>query len=94
MDTDSIFTLHEPGAPKIDNGIYLGDFTCEVECYRKGSYIKEFCSAGPKNYDYCVAVGGDPTKEVYVCKCRGIRINSGNLDIVNYSNLKKERFPN
>ena len=47
-DTDSIIFISRPGEYEPELGNYLGQFTNEIE----DGYIKEFVSAGPKNYAY------------------------------------------
>jgi hypothetical protein len=87
LDTDSIIFLTSTGMLNPDKGNFLGDLTCEVEPMGGvGSYITEFCSAGPKNYGYLIKCADGRTKSI--CKARGITINAGNQDVVNFNTLK------
>lgn len=49
LDTDSVIYKWKTGLPEVELGDYLGDFTNELD---EGDFIKEFVSAGPKNYGY------------------------------------------
>ena len=57
--------------------------------YGPGSFITEFCAAGPKNYGYVVAVKGNLNELKMCVKVRGITINKSCDELVTYTNLKK-----
>jgi len=59
-----------------------------AEDYGENSFCIEFASAGPKNYAYRVAVGGDLKNIKTVIKVRGISINSSCNDTVTFDRLK------
>ena len=88
-DTDSCMYLSRPGEPDLPLGTHLGDLTDQIEeDYGPGSFIIEMVAAGPKNYAYLVAVGGD-TQNIKACvKVRGISIKSSCDGLVTFHNLK------
>ena len=88
-DTDSVAYISRPGEPDLPLGTHLGDLTDQVaEDYGPGSFIIEFAAAGPKNYGYIVAVGGNPEHTKICIKVRGITINRSCEDMVTFANLK------
>ena len=89
FDTDSIIYETPEGDEGLPNGDYLGQLTDELAQYGKGSYIKECCSGGPKNYAFIVCKNGVFDDTVTVCTVRGISINSGNNHLVNFASLKE-----
>lgn len=81
--------LARPGFPEPELGPYLGCLTDQLcDDYAPGSFITEFVSAGPKNYAYRVAIGGDLNNIKTVIKVRGISINSSCHDTVTFDRLK------
>lgn len=66
FDTDSVIYTHRTGQPKLDNGDHLGDLTNEL---KGDDYIKDFTSAGPKNYGYITHQGKTE------CKVRGFTLS-------------------
>lgn len=88
-DTDSVAYLSRPGEPDLPLGTHLGDLTDQVEeDYGPGSFIIEMVAAGPKNYAYKVAVGGDVSKIKYCIKVRGVTINQSCDQLLTFENLK------
>jgi len=86
---DSICYLARPGWPDPPLGRYLGDLTNQLEDdYGPNSFCTEFVAAGPKNYSFRVAVGGNLQDIKTVVKVRGISINSSCADVVTFENLK------
>ena len=86
---DSVCFVAKPGYPEPELGQYLGDLTDQLaDDYGPDSFCTEFVSAGPKNYAYRVAVGGDLKNIKTVIKVRGISINSSCVDTVTFDNLK------
>ena len=67
-DTDSVIYKWRPGQVEIPLGVFLGDFTDEVE----GDPIIEFASGGAKNYGYEIRGGKEE------CKMRGFSLNYRN----------------
>ena len=54
-DTYSVIYIQNVDeAPKVETGDYLGDLTNELWELGSGSYIEEFVSGGPKNYEFSV----------------------------------------
>jgi len=52
-DTDSaIYIQNVDEPPKVETGDYMVDFTDKLEEFGSGSYIEEFVSGGPKNYEF------------------------------------------
>ncbi|XP_052125924.1 uncharacterized protein LOC127749915 [Frankliniella occidentalis] len=88
-DTDSCAYISRPGEPELRLGTHLGDLTDQVsEQFGPGSFILEMVCAGPKNYSYLVAKGGDPNNVGVVIKVRGININKSCDQLVTFHNLK------
>lgn len=54
FDTDSIIYTCKQGEQMLNRGYCLGDFTSELD---PNDYIREFVSAGPKNYAYVTKQG-------------------------------------
>lgn len=82
FDTDSIFFVSNPeDTYQPELGDYLGDFTSEIDP-REGNYIKEFVSAGPKNYAYKLDTG------VTHCTVKGITFNSLTVKVINFESIK------
>ena len=77
-DTDSVIYKWRPGQVEIPLGVFLGEFTDEVE----GDPIIEFASGGAKNYGY-EARGGKVE-----CKVRGFSLNYKNKQILNFYTLR------
>lgn len=91
--SDSICYLARPGWPDPPLGPHLGDLTDQLQDdYGPNSFCTEFVAAGPKNYSYRVAVGGDLQNIKTVIKVRGISINSSCANVVTFENLKKMVF--
>ncbi|XP_026280689.2 uncharacterized protein LOC113208067 [Frankliniella occidentalis] len=88
-DTDSICFLSVPGQPDPKLGQFLGDMTDQLaDDYGPGSFITEFLAAGPKNYSYKTAVGGDLNNIKTVIKVRGISVNTSSAKTVTFETLK------
>ena len=64
-DIDSVIYKTERGQDKLPLGIFLGQFTDEID----GDVIVEFCSGGAKNYGYLTKKGK------VECKVRGFSLN-------------------
>lgn len=88
-DTDSVIYSLSPGEEAIECGSELGEMTDELAAYGAGSYAIEFVSAGPKVYGLKIAVGGDRENIAYILKVKGISLNSGNNDLLNFETLKQ-----
>ena len=58
----------------------MGDFLTDE--LKKGDYIEEFVSGGPKNYGYRSKTG---KKE---CKVRGFTLNYRNAEVINFETMK------
>ena len=88
FDTDSIIFTKLPGEWEPPVGDFLGQLTDEISPLGEGCFISEFVSGGPKNYAYRVRSTVKQDYDKYVCKVRGITINSSNDDIVSFQSLK------
>lgn len=77
---DSVIYRWKPGQPEIELGDYLGDFTNELK--PEHGYIKEFVSAGPKNYCY------ETTSGKQCCKVRGFTLNSRGQRVLNFHSIR------
>ena len=73
-DTDSVIYKWRSGQVEIPLGVFLGDFTDEVE----GDPIIEFASGGAKNYGYETRGGK------VECKVRGFSLNCRNKLLLNF----------
>ena len=89
FDTDSVIYLKRPETPIVPTGNYLGDMTNELEEYGPGAYIREFVSAGPKNYAYEVYANG---KVDTIVKIRGFTLDSITGKRLNMKTLKRKVF--
>jgi hypothetical protein len=88
-DTDSVAWCWRPGGPDLPLGTHLGDLSDQVvEDYGPGSFITEFCAAGPKNYSYVAAEGGNIANRKVCIKVRGITINKSCEAMITFENLK------
>jgi len=88
FDTDSVFYITKPGQSCLPTGDYLGDLTDELLDYGKGSYIKEFVSAGPKNYSYKIFSTKDK-KLHQVIKVKGHPLDYTAMKHINARHMKK-----
>ena len=79
MDTDSIIYKTKSGESELPTGRFLGQFTNETP----GDSIKEFVTAGPKNYGYLTRKGKTE------CKVRGFSLNYETQKLLNYYTLKE-----
>lgn len=81
-DTDSVIFVKRPGDPPIQPSLdnFLGFFVNEL---KRGDFIQEFCSGGPKNYGYRTAQGKEE------CKVRGFSLNVEGQRQLNYRVLKQ-----
>jgi len=91
FDTDSIIYVSHPldnYEYKVPLGSYLGDMTNELKEYGKGSFIKEFISAGPKNYSLKII---NPLLNTthYITKIRGFTLDSTTSTRLNFKSLKR-----
>ncbi|KAF4525159.1 hypothetical protein B566_EDAN014664 [Ephemera danica] len=87
-DTDSIVFRYDNALENLKTGNFLGDLTCEITPLGGvGSFIREFCSAGPKHYGFVYECNDGTSKSV--CKCRGLTINSRNENLVHFDTLKQ-----
>ena len=77
-DTDSVIYKWRPGQVEIPLGVFLGEFTDEVE----GDPIIEFASGGAKNYGYETRGGK------VECNVRGFSVNYKNKQILNFYTLR------
>ena len=77
-DTDSVIYKWRPGLPWIPTGDFLGDMTDELD----GDVIKEFVSAGAKNYAYETHAGK------VECKIRGFTLNVRGAAVLNFQTMK------
>ena len=77
-DTDSVIYKWRPGQVEIPLGVFLEEFTDEVE----GDPIIEFASGGAKNYGYETRGGK------VECKVRGFSLNYKNKQILNFYTLR------
>lgn len=80
FDTDSIVYISREGQHDPPLGNYLGQLTNEL---KKGKYITEWVSAGPKNYAFKTQDG--ETK----CKVRGFTLNTRGQQKLNFESMKK-----
>ncbi|PFX27136.1 putative DNA polymerase [Stylophora pistillata] len=78
-DTDSVVYRWKPGDPEIPLGDHLGDMTNELD---EGDWIKEFISAGAKNYAYRTHLGKICTK------VKGFSLNVSGKKQLNFEVLK------
>jgi G:T-mismatch repair DNA endonuclease (very short patch repair protein) len=81
FDTDSMIFVEKNGlySPKL--GDYLGELTDEISP-KDGNYIKEFVSAGPKNYSYTLDTGKQK------CVVKGFKLNVCTSQHINYDSIK------
>ena len=77
-DTDSVIYKWRPGQVEIPLGVFLGEFTDEVE----GDPIIEFASGGAKNYGYETRGGK------VECNVRRFSVNYKNKQILNFYTLR------
>jgi hypothetical protein len=85
-DTDSIiFVQKEIEPPMIECGDNLGDMQSEL---KRGEYIQEFVSGGPKNYAYRVVNARDATKPAKTV-CKIITLNYNASKLVNFDVIRK-----
>jgi len=91
FDTDSlIYVSHQNDQVeyKVPLGTFLGDMTNELKSYGEGSFIKEFISAGPKNYSLKIySVLTDQFQ--YLTKIRGFTLDSVASTKLNFKSLKR-----
>ena len=87
LNYDSVIYVSEDGGPQVQTGSFLGEMTDELEEYGPGSYIEEFCSAGPKNYAYLVRTPCKAEPSV-VCKVKGIRLTYAATQQVNLNTMR------
>ena len=80
-DTDSIIFVSQKGDYEPLLADFLGEFTNEVKA-QDGSYIKEFVSAGPKNYAYMLDTGKT------FCKIKGFTVNFITGTKLNFESMK------
>jgi hypothetical protein len=80
-DTDSIIFVSKKGDYEPLLADFLGEFTNEVKV-QDGSYIKEFVSAGPKNYAYMLDTGKT------FCKIKGFTVNFITGTKLNFESMK------
>ncbi|KAK9395671.1 hypothetical protein NXF25_019032 [Crotalus adamanteus] len=78
-DTDSVIFVSREGAWTPPLGDYLGQLTSEIP---PNTTITEFVAAGPKTYAYALSNGET------VLKVKGITLNCGNSNKVNFDSLK------
>lgn len=89
FDSDSVLFTAKPGEVMPEKGNFLGQMTDELEGapYGPGSYITEFVSGGPKNYEYKVySPTTDETRTVV--KVKGITLNYENSQVINFELMK------
>ena len=79
FDTDSIIYISRPNSYTPVLGNYLGHLTNEL---KKGDYIEEFVSAGPKNYGYKTIKGKSS------CTVKGFTLNSSTKKLINFNSIK------
>ena len=79
-DTDSIIFLSTPNMYEPELADFLGKFTNEI---KGGNFIKEFVSAGPKNYGYLLNNGSS------VCKIKGFSVNFIASQKLNFESMKE-----
>lgn len=92
FDTDSIIYLTNPSDNseyKVPIGSFLGEMTNELKDYGADSYIKEFVSAGPKNYAMKIYSTEDKHFK-YVTKIRGFTLDSTASKRLNFKSLKND----
>ena len=77
-DTDSVIYRWKEGQSYIPVGVYLGQFTDELE----GDIITEFISGGAKNYGYITRSGKTE------CKVRGFTLNVRGKEVLNFNKMK------
>lgn len=77
-DTDSVMYRWQQGQPSIATGDYLGEMKDELQ----GDVIKEFVSAGAKNYAYETQQGK------VECKVRGFTLNVRGSEVLNFETMK------
>ena len=84
-DTDSVFYIQPTAEPPlVQTGDYLGAMTSEL---KPGFHIEVFVSGGPKNYAYRIVNPVTGVRET-VCKVRGITLNYGASQTVNFDIIK------
>ena len=82
FDTDSIIFVSKPGDYEPHLADYLGEFTNELKP-KDGNYIREFVSAGPKNYAYQLDSGKT------FCKIKGFTVNFIASQKLNFHSMKE-----
>ena len=65
-------------------GDSVGDLTSELTVYGPEAIATGFASTGPKSYSLRIEtnVGTE-----YICKSKGLTLNRGNRDIINYNSM-------
>lgn len=79
FDTDSVVYTWKEGQPMVPRGNFLGNFEPELQ---EGDDIREFVSAGPKNYAYTTRQGKQ------VCKVRGFTLNTRGAAVLHFDSMK------
>lgn len=78
VDTDSVIWIDREHQWHPESNVYLGGLKDELD----GDYIKEFVSAGPKNYAYVTESGEN------VCKVKGFTLDVGTSKLLNIDSMK------
>jgi hypothetical protein len=81
-----VFYIQDESEPRlIECGDKLGDMTNEL---KPGEFIREFVSAGPKNYAYKICNRDFSKDPKTVCKVRGITLNYTTSQLVNFNVIR------
>ena len=84
-DTDSVIYIQPRDEHNlIETGDKLGEKTSEL---RTIEYVSEFVSGGPKNYAHRI-IDTVTGREAKVCKVRGITLNYGAKQLVNFDVIR------
>jgi hypothetical protein len=85
--TDSVIFAQNIQPQRVKTGDYLGDLTDELEEFGSDSYIQEFVSGGPKNYEFSLFCPST-RKHTIKCKVKGITLYYENSKVVNFTALR------
>lgn len=95
-DTDSLVYLQYNNEDYINTGDYLGNFTNELEQYKRDEnddpYIDEFICIASKVYGMLIKRNENDDNPIEIIKVKGHVINGETMNQINFKNLKKLFF--
>ena len=84
FDTDSVKFIERDDESLVELGDGLGCLTDEVEA---GYHITRFVATGPKSLAFELTNDLNHADKKYVIKLKGITLNAGNLEMVNFDEM-------